>query len=128
MEITKVLGMTFRTGPLVLTDMHNGGSIFGVIYVQVLSFGEGGEVTLHNEIEADRSHGLGWKEAMERERWTGSCSFDPDGKHVKCTLVNERTQREKVIYADFSGPERLITEVYDDGSAHGRGQVFMRTY
>ena len=123
-----MLGMTFRTGPLVLTDMHNGGSIFGVIYMQVLTFGTGGEVTLHNEIEADRTYGLGWKEVMERERWTGFSQFDPDGKHVKCTLVNERTQREKVIYADFSGPDRLIAEVYDEGSEHGRGQVYTRIH
>lgn len=126
MEITKVLGMTFRTGPLVLTDMYNGGSISGVIYVQVLSFGRNGEVILHNEVETDRSGGIGWKGSLEQERWTGPCHFDPDGKHVKCTLVNERNRREKVIYADFAGPDRLITEVYDDGSAHGSGQVFMR--
>jgi hypothetical protein len=126
MEITKVLGMTFRTGPLVITDMHNGGSIFGVVYTQVLAFGVNGEVTLRNEVEADRSHGPGGKEVLDRERWSGSCTFDPDGKHVKCTLVNERTQHEKVIYADFAGADRLIAEVYDEGSEHGRGQVYTR--
>ncbi len=128
MEITKVLGMTFRTGPLVLTDMYNGGSISGVIYVQVLSFGRNGEVILHNEVETDRSIGIGCIGWLEQERWTGPCHFDPDGKHVKCTLRNGRTQREKVIYADFAGADRLIAEVYDEGSARGRGQVFTRIH
>ncbi len=120
--------MTFRSGPFALTDMHNGGSIFGVVYSEVLAFGKNGEVTLHNEIESDRSGGIGWKENAEQERWTGACHFDQDGKHVKCTLRCGRTQREKVIYADFAGAYRLIAEVYDGGSDHGRGQVFMRIH
>jgi hypothetical protein len=128
MQITKVLGMTFRAGPLVLTDMHNGGSIFGVVFSEVLTFANNGDVTLHKEIETDRSDGTGWKEAAEQERWTGACQFDPDGKHVKCTLRNGRTQREKVIYADFAGADRLIAEVYDEGSERGRGQVFTRIH
>ncbi len=126
MVITKVLGLTFREGPLVLTGMHNGGSIFGVIYSEVLTFGRNGDVTLHKEVETDRSAGMGWKESLEQERWIGTCQFDPDGKHVKCTLLNARTERAKVIYADLAGADRLIAEVYDEGSDRGRGQVFTR--
>lgn len=128
MNINRILGMTFRSGPFAMTDIHNGGSIFGVIYHEVLSFGENGNVTMHKEIEADRSGGIGWKENMEKERWTGTCEFDRDGKHVKCSLQNALTQREKVLYADFAGENRLIAEVYDHGSVSGRGQVFTRVH
>ncbi len=126
MEITKVLGMTFRSGPLAMTDIHNGGSIFGIVYYEVFMFGANGDVTLHKEIETDRSGGIGWKENMEKEQWTGTCEFDRDGKHVKCTLHNTRTKREKIIYADFAGGNRLIAEVYDEGREGARGQVFTR--
>ncbi len=126
MEISLVLGMSFRSGPFAMTDIHNGGSIFGVVYYEVLTFGKNGDVSMHKEIESDRSGGIGWKENMEKERWSGTCEFDRDGKHVKSTLVNTRTQQEKVSYADFAGEHRLIAEVYDHGKEVGRGQVFDR--
>jgi hypothetical protein len=118
--------MRFRSGPFAITDLHNGGSIIGIIYHEVLVFGEKGEVALHKEIELDRSGGNGWKESLQRERWTGTFELDADGKHVKCSLRNAQTQEEKIIYADSVGENGLIAEVYSRGSMSGIGQVFTR--
>ena len=126
MDIKRIRGMTFRSGPMAITDIHNAGSIIGIIYHEILRFGEIGDVSLHKVIELDRSGGIGWKESIEKERWVGTYDVDQDGKHVRCTLRNTPAQREKVIYADFAGENQLIAEVHDQGSASGRGQVFTR--
>lgn len=116
--------MKFRSGPFASTDIHNGGSIFGIIYSQILDFKENGQVTMHNEITFNRASFPEWSEGIENEKWQGSYSFDSDDKHVKCVLTNIKTNASKKIFADFVSDNILLAEVYDNDSNHGNGQVF----
>lgn len=124
MEIRKIKGMKFRSGPFASTDIHNGGSIFGIIYSQILYFNENGQVTIHNEITLNRASFPEWSDGIENEKWEGTYSFDSDDKHVKCVLTNNKTKVSKQIYADFATDNILLAEVYDNESHHGNGQVF----
>lgn len=123
-DIRSVEGRRFISGPLAVTDIHNAGSIIGVVFQQVLEFGNSGSATLRNEVIADSSGGLGWDKSIRMAKWTGTYAFDPDGKHVKCTLSVADGSKGIVVYADLIAPDMLLAEVYEDGRNYGRGQVF----
>ncbi len=116
--------MKFRSGPFASTDIHNAGSIFGIVYDQVLEFNENGNVAMHNEIKINRASFPEWRERIEQEKWSGEYSFDPDNKHVKCEMTELKTGITKIFYADFVSENMLLAEVYDNGSYQGKGQVF----
>ncbi|MCP2045815.1 hypothetical protein [Pontibacter sp. HSC-36F09] len=109
---------------MALTDIHNAGSIFGIIYRQILTFTDAGQVTLTNDIEITRAGLIEWKENLENEKWIGTYKFDSDDKHVKCILTNYKNNIKKEIYAAFATDSLLICEVYTGGSNKGQGQVF----
>ena len=115
--------MRFKSARLALTEIHNAGSIFGIIYRQVLAFQENGHVTMDNEIEISQGGLAERRKNLEDENWVGTYKFDSDDKHVKCILTNAKTKVKKVIYADFASENILICEVYN-GDSHGQGQVF----
>lgn len=116
--------MKFKSGRLASTDIHNAGTVFGVIYRQILAFSDNETVVLTNSIEINRASYPEWRESIENEKWTGTYKFDIDDKHVKCSMTNDKTKETKEIYADFASDNLLICEVYENGLDHGRGQVF----
>ena len=124
MEIRKIKGMKFKSGPFASTDIHNAGSIFGIVYYQILCFLDNGHVTIHNEIIINRASFPEWSDRIENEKWEGLYSFDSDDKHVMCNLTNTKTTIKKKIYADFASDDLLIAEVYENESHHGQGQAF----
>lgn len=123
MKLRQLVGMRFKSARLALTDIHNAGSIFGIIYSQVLTFKENGHLTMVNEIEISQGGLAEWKKKLEDENWVGTYKFDLDDKHVKCILINEKTKVTKVVFADFASDNILMCEVYN-GESHGQGQVF----
>ncbi len=120
----QIRGMKFKSGRLALTDIHNAGSIFGIIYRQILTFEDAGQVTLNNEIEVIRGGLVEWRENIENEKWIGTYEFDSDDKHVKCIMTNHKNKIRKEVYATFASDNLLICEVYTGGQNHGQGQVF----
>ena len=123
MNIKDIKQKTFKSGPLAMTDIHNAGTIFGVIYYEMLSFGDNNVVEIKNEIILNR--GVKDYENMLREdKWTGTYRFDIDGKHAECVLHNSRNKKIKKMYVDFATNELLICEVYEGTSQIGQGQVF----
>lgn len=117
---SQVLGKTFISGPLAETDIHNGGTIFGVIYYQYLEFISENEVKIKNRITFNRGM-ANWQESKEKEIWTGHYIAESDNKHLKCelTYMNAKTK----LYIDFVDENTLMCEEYfmDNG---GKGRVF----
>lgn len=68
--------MKFRSELIASTDIHNGGSIFGIVYSQLLYFKENRQVTIHKEITINRASSPEWSEGIENEK-----------VHIRLTLM-----------------------------------------
>jgi hypothetical protein len=123
MNLQKIRGMKFISGPYAKTDIHNGGSIFGIIYTQLLQFHDENKVTLQNRVLINRGM-RGWQQAAENERWEGTYTIDD--KHVKCELTDLLSSSKQTIYAAFASDELLISEVFEGERKSGKGKVFSK--
>ncbi|MEO5911763.1 MAG: hypothetical protein ABIP95_12810 [Pelobium sp.] len=121
-SIEKVLGKTFISGSLAKTDIHNGGTIFGIIYNQYLEFISKKEVKLTNKVTFNRGM-KDWQNAKESEIWIGAYSVDSDNKHIKCNLTCMNLKKN--LYIDFIDEETLLCEEYLTDE-NGSGCVFSR--
>ncbi len=124
MKLKQIIGMTFISERIAFTDIHNAGTIFGVIYHQVLCFLNNNNVILKNRIEINRAPFPEWSKNIENESWSGKYEFDIDDKHVKCSFTNDKNKSTKIIYANFATEDLLICEVYENGNHYGQGKVF----
>ena len=114
----KVLGKTFISGPLAKTDIHNGGTIFGIVYYQYLEFTAKNQLKLTNKVTFNRGM-KDWQDSKEREIWIGTYSVATDHKHIKCelTYMTERT----TFYIDFIDENTLLCdESFKDEDSKGR--------
>lgn len=120
--MNQVLGKTFISGPLAETDIHNGGTIFGIIYYQYLEFISENEVKMTNRITFNRGM-ANWQESKEKEIWTGHYTVESGEKHIKCELnyMNEKTR----LYIDFVDENTLLCEEYFMDN-DGKGRVFFK--
>lgn len=124
MDITKIIGMKFKSTALVSTDIHNGGTIFGIIYYQIIEFFQNDIVKISNVIAIDNSSTLNWSERVKNENWAGKYTFASDFKHVKCELKYQKTEIKKVFYANFFSENILVAEIYDNEATTGYSQVY----
>lgn len=120
--IDKAIGKTFISGPLAKTDIHNGGTIFGIIYYQYLEFISKTEVRITNKVTFNRGMREG-QDSKEKEIWMGACSLDSDKKHIKCNL--SYMNLKKTLYVDFIDEETLLCEEYFMDDFNGEGKVFL---
>ena len=118
----KVLGKTFISGPLAETDIHNGGTIFGIIYYQYLEFLSENEVKITSKVTFNRGM-ANCQESKEKEIWIGHYAVDSDKKHIKCelTYMNEKA----TFYIDFADENTLLCEEYFMDN-HGKSRVFVK--
>ena len=112
----KVLGKTFISGPLAMTDIHNGGTIFGIIYYQYLEFVSENQVKMTHKVTFNRGM-KDWQDSKENQTWTGV------NKHIKCELTFMKGKTK--FYIDFIDENTLLCEEYfmDD---NGEGRVFSK--
>ena len=75
---SQVLGKTFISAPLAETDIHNGGTIFGMIYYQYLKFISENEVKITNRVKFNRGM-IDWQESKEKREGYTWCN----GKNIK---------------------------------------------
>ena len=119
---SEVLGKTFISGPLAETDIHNGGSIFGIIYYQYLEFFSENKAKITNKVTFN-SGMANWQESKEKEIWIGHYAVETDKKHIKCELIY--LDAKTTLYIDFVDENTLLCEEYfmDD---NGSGRVFVK--
>ncbi len=117
---SQVLRKTFISAPLAESDIHNGGTIFGIIYYQYLEFVSENEVKITNRITFNRGM-ANWQESKKKEIWIGHYTVESDNKHIKCELsyMNAKTK----LYIDFADENTLLCEEYFM-SDNGKGRVF----
>lgn len=115
-----MLGKTFVSGPMANTDMHNGGTVFGVIYYQYLKFISKNEVQITNKVVFNRGM-KEWQDHKEKEIWIGYYSVDSNCKHIKCelTYLNETT----ILYIDLIDENTLLCNEYIMDNS-GKGRIF----
>jgi hypothetical protein len=117
----KVLGKTFISGPLAMTEIANGGTIFGIIYYQYLNFSSECEVIMTNKVVYNKGM-KDWETLKENQIWIGTYSLDSDNKHIKCELKYMKLRR--LIYVDFIDDQTLLCEGYFMDEKEGKGLVF----
>lgn len=114
-------GQVFISGPIAMTDIHNGGTIFGIIYYQYLEFVSDNQVKITNKVTFNRGM-QDWQDSKEKESWVGFYQIDSDNKHIKCELTYMK--KKTTLYADFIDNETLLCEEYYMDEGIGRGRVF----
>ncbi|MNK00611.1 hypothetical protein D3C87_183990 [compost metagenome] len=119
----QIKGKVFTSGPLAMTDIHNGGSIFGIIFSQYLEFISDNEVNITNKVTFNRGM-QDWQDSKEKEYWKGFYEIDRDDKHIRCELTYEN--KKIVLYADFIDDDTLLCEEYFNCEDNGQGRVFSR--
>lgn len=119
----KVLSQSFISGPLAMTDIHNGGTIFGIIYYQKLEFISENEVKMTNKVTFNRGM-KDWQDSKENQTWTGTYSVDSDSKHIICELTFMKLKTK--IYVDFIDEQTLLCEEYFMEEESGHGRVFSK--
>ncbi|WP_026976837.1 hypothetical protein [Flavobacterium tegetincola] len=115
-----VLGKTYISAPLAETDIHNGGTIFGIIYYQYLEFISENEVKITNRITFIRRM-AGLHESKQKEIWTGYYKVESDKKHIKCELTHRNAKT--ILYIDLVDENTLLCEEYFMDH-DGKGRVF----
>ncbi|MFD2287081.1 hypothetical protein GJU39_10560 [Pedobacter petrophilus] len=120
--MNQVLGKIFISGPLAETDIHNGGSIFGIIYYQFLEFISHNEVKITNRVTFNRGM-ANWQESKENEIWNGHYTVENGKKHIKCELTCMSTKTK--LYIDFIDENTLLCEEYFMDNT-GKGRVFVK--
>ena len=119
----KVVGKTFVSGPLAMTDIHNGGTIFGIIYYQYLAFVSETEVKMYNKVTFNRGM-KDWQESKESEIWTGSYKGDADNKQLRCEL-NYQTFTKR-LYVDYIDEDTLLCVEHWMDDLEGKSKVFTK--
>jgi hypothetical protein len=120
-----IQGQLFISGPLAMTDIHNGGTIFGIIYYELLEFSSEQRVTLKNTVTFNRGM-KGWQDQKESESWEGVYEVASDNKHVFCNLHSNKNNRKRRLYADFADGATLLCEEYEEMGGVGQGRVFSK--
>ena len=117
----KVAGKTFVSGPLAMTDIHNGGTIFGIIYYQYLVFVSETEVKMYNKVTFNRGM-KDWQELKENEIWKGFFKVDVDYKHVRCDLNYQAFSKRLCV--DCIDEDTLLCVAYTEDEQTGVSNVF----
>ena len=120
-----IQGQTFTSGPLAMTDIHNGGTIFGVIYYELLRFSSEHSVTIRNTATFNRGM-KGLQDQIESECWEGTYEVDLDNKHIVCNLRSNKNSRKRKLYVDFADETTLLCEEYEETGGVGQGRVFSK--
>lgn len=120
-----IQGQLFISGPLAMTDIHNGGTIFGIIYYELIEFSSEQRVTIKNTVTFNRGM-KGWHDQIESESWEGVYKVDSDSKHVVCNLHSNKKNKKRKLYVDFADEATLLCEEYEEAGGVGRGRVFSK--
>lgn len=105
---------TYKTGIQADTDIHNGGTIFGIAYRQVLSFDNFPEAKLSYEIVFDRSPIESWRTVMHKI-YSGFCINNE--KHIKISFTNPADKIVMDYYFKEIENDMLLCEIYTYNSA-----------
>ncbi len=119
----QVVGQTFISGPLAMTDIHNGGTIFGIVYYQQLAFISDTEVEMTNKVTFNRGM-KDWQHSKENETWIGFYKADVDGKHIACELSYKNMNKK--LFVDFIDDNTLFCEAYFMEEFDGKSSVFTK--
>lgn len=122
-KIDNILGKIFISGPLAMTDIHNGGTIFGIVYYQYLEFISETQVKITNKVTFNRGM-KDWQDSKENETWIGYYEVDSDNKHVKCELTYMKGKTK--LYIDLIDEDTLLCEEYIMDDYNGIGRVFSK--
>jgi hypothetical protein len=85
MNIENIIGHTFISGPHAMTDIHNGGTIVGIIYYTSFEFSVPNKIKVTNKVTFNRGMNV-WQESKEKEIWTGFYKIDINHKHLECKI------------------------------------------
>ena len=123
MEIDKIIGHKFVSGPLALTDIHNGGSIFGIVFYNYIEFSLDNKVNITSKVTVNRAL-KEWQESKEKEFWSGEFTINKDNKHIVCKL--SYLGQKKTIYIDNINDDILICEEYLENNSLASSYVFTK--
>lgn len=118
-SLENLTGKRFTTGLMAETDIHNAGTIFGIIFKEILMFGKGGHVVLFNEVLHDRTAFQSWSESIMNKKLFGICSQEE--KHVKCVFHTGVTGYTHEMYFILIEENLILAEewhVTSDSSSH----------
>lgn len=123
MKADLLLNKTFVSGPHAMTDIHNAGSIFGVIFNRILVFEENNNITLKNEIKVNRGM-ADWEKFLKSDNWAGKYELALGNKHFKCTLIKNDSNKKMTMYIDIVEEGLIFGEFYYDNEGHGHSFAF----
>ena len=100
----------YKTGIQADTDIHNGGTIFGEIYRQVLSFDNNLKATLTNEIVLEKYTMDQWNIERKKRYYSGICKDNE--KHIFVSFSNEVDNLVIDFYFKEIDNDMLLCESY----------------
>lgn len=105
----KLKNKTYKTGIQATTEIHNGGTIFGIGFRQVLTFNNELETTLSYEIVFEKGSSESWRES-KKKKYNGLCTSNE--KHNKISFSNSEDKVVIDFYFNEIGDEFLLCETY----------------
>jgi hypothetical protein len=100
----------YKTGLQASTDIHNGGTVFGIIFRQVLQFDNELRATLTNEIFSDKHVMDAWTVSFKKRIYQGTCTINE--KHAYILFSNAVDELVIEFYFKETEPGILLCEYY----------------
>jgi hypothetical protein len=106
----KMIGMTFKSSLQIISDIHNGGTIFFGTFYEILKFGNENNLEIRYEVVRN-----GWsknyKEIKENQLWTGS--YNSRNGHILAELITSDGNKTRKIYFGYIDNEKIVGIIYE---------------